>query len=154
MIILSNFKKLALEIYRGNDFKFDLKKSFIRNLYYRWKKDNILFTKFSVFSTNKTLSGEIYMWEYLSKSIYKNNNNDIQIQHEHIIFISPFQIRKIIKTPHLYIDCTFINPQDFYQLIVILYYDIDIQKRSPGCYILINSKTEKDINTHLKVLKI
>ena len=95
MIILSNFKKLALEIYRGNDFKFDLKKSFIKNLYYRWKKDNILFTKFSVFSTNKTLSGEIYMREYLSKSIYKNNNNDIQIQHEHIIFIPGFPLSPI-----------------------------------------------------------
>ena len=153
LIVLSNFKKLALELYRGNDFKFDLKKSFIRNLYYRWKKDNIIFTKFSVFSTNKTINGEIYMCEFLIKSIYKNNNSDKQIQHEHIIFISPFQIRKIIKTPHLYIDCTFIYPQDFCQLIVILYYDIDIQKRSPGCYILINNKTENGYKLSFKSFK-
>ena len=43
---------------------------------------------------------------------------------------------------HLYIDCTFIYPKDFKQLLVILQYDEEIKKRAPGCYILLNNKTE------------
>ena len=69
------------------------------------------------------------MREYLSKYIYKSTNSDEQIQHEHIIFISPFQIRRISKSEHLYFDCTFVYPKDFCQLIFILYFDADIQKR-------------------------
>ena len=41
------------------------------------------------------------MREYLSKYIYKNNYSEEQIQHEHIIFMSPFQIRRIAKSKHL-----------------------------------------------------
>ena len=75
-------------------------------MYYNWKKDNIIFTKFSVFTSNKCLNGEIYMREYLSKYIYKNNYSEEQILHEHIIFMSPFQIRRIAKSKHLYFDGT------------------------------------------------
>ena len=39
-----------------------------------------------------------YLYENNSKNIYKNEN---------IIFISPFQIRKIIQTKHLYFDGKF-----------------------------------------------
>ena len=47
LIILSEFNKHALNLYRGNEYKFDLKKNFIRNLYDNRKKNNIIFTKFS-----------------------------------------------------------------------------------------------------------
>jgi len=153
LIILSEFNKHALNLYRGNEYKFDLKKNFIRNLYYNWKKDNIIFTKFSVFTSNKCLNGEIYMREYLSKYIYKNINSEEQIQHEHIIFMSPFQIRRMAKSKHLYFDCTFVYPKDFSQLIIILYFDDDIQKRAPGCYILINNKTENGYKMAFKSFK-
>ena len=122
-------------------------------MYYNWKKDNIIFTKFSVFASNKCLNGEIYMREYLSKYIYKNNYSEEQIQHEHIIFMSPFQIRRIAKSKHLYFDCTFVYPKEFMQLIVILYFDDDIQKRAPGCYILINNKTENGYKNAFKSFK-
>ena len=121
-------------------------------MYYNWKKDNIVLTKFRVFSTNKCLNGEIYMREYLSKYIYKNNYSDEQIQPEHIIFIS-LQIRRIAKSKHLYFECTFVYPKEFSQLIIILYLDDDIQKRTPGCSILLNDKTENGYKIVLKVLK-
>jgi len=142
LILFSDFMKRSSEIYRNNDYNFDLKKNFIKNLYYNWKKDNIIFTKFSVFKSYKTLDNELFMRDFTSTYIYKTKNSEQLIKHEHIIFISPFQIRKILSSLHLYIDCTFIYPKDFKQLLVILYYDEEIEKRAPGCYILLNNKTE------------
>ena len=46
------------------------------------------------------------------------------------------------ESPHFYIDGTFVYPSDFKQLIVILFYDIYINKRIPGVFALINNKTE------------
>ena len=47
------------------------------------------------------------------------------------------------KSEHYYIDGTFIYPSDFRQMIVILYYDNEKQKRFPGLYALINNKQEE-----------
>lgn len=54
--------------------------------------------------------------------LYKKNGENIY-HHEHVIFSSPFQINKMIISPHLYFDATFIQPKDFNQLIIVLYYD-------------------------------
>ena len=69
LILFSDFMKRSSEIYRNNDYNFDLKKNFIKNLYYNWKKDNIIFTKFSVFNSNKALNGEIFMRKFVSTYI-------------------------------------------------------------------------------------
>ena len=114
----------------------------IKNIYYNWKKNSILFTKYSIFKSNKTIDGQIYMREFKHTYLYNNDGNKI-INHEHIIYISPFQIKKILTAPHLYFDCTFIYPKDFIRLLIVLYFDNDIKKRAPGCYILLNNKSEK-----------
>ena len=48
----------------------------------------------------------------------------------------------MITSPHLYFDATFIQPKDFSQLLVVLYYDNEINKKCPGAYILLNNKYE------------
>ena len=63
---------------------------------------------------------------------------------EFIIWMTDFQHKKIISSKHLYIDRTFHVPKNFYQLIIILYYDELTNKPYPGAFILINSKTEID----------
>ena len=87
-----------------------------------------------------------YLWENLLVHIYiyiyKAKNSDQLIKHELIIFISPFPIRKILISLYLYIDYIFIYPKDFKQLLVILYYNEEIQKRTPGSNILLNNKKE------------
>ena len=153
LLILSNFLKKAIELYRGNEYYFTLSKNTLRNIYYKWRNNNIIFTKFSIFSNNKTKDGELYMRDFVSTYIYKKNDSNQLIKHEHIIFISPFQIRKIISASHLYFDCTFIYPNEFSQLLIILYYDEEINMRSPGAYILLNNKTENGYYLALSNLK-
>lgn len=49
----------------------------------------------------------------------------------------------MINSQHIYIDGTFITTKDYYQLIVIMYYDTNANKKIPGCYILINNKSKQ-----------
>ena len=56
--------------------------------------------------------------------------------------MSNFFLKKLQKANHFYIDRTFIFPPDFSQLIVLLYFDENIKKRYPGCFLLINNKSE------------
>ena len=65
------------------------------------------------------------------------------MKHEHIIFVSDFFIKKLIKAEHFYIDGTFIYPSEFKQLLVILYHDREKNKRFPGLFALTNNKHEE-----------
>ena len=58
-----------------------------------------------------------------------------------MIFFSDFDIKRLIKSEHLLIDGTFVKPIGFLQTIIIMYYDIIIDKMIPGIYIIINNKT-------------
>ena len=57
------------------------------------------------------------------------------------------------KSPHIYIDGTFITMKDYYQLIVIMYYGIQSNKKIPGCFILINNKNTQGYITVFKAFK-
>ena len=59
----------------------------------------------------------------------------------------------MINSPHIYIDGTFITTKDYYQLIVVMYYDVNSNKKIPGCYILINDKYMQGYLTAFKAFK-
>ena len=71
-----------------------------------------------------------------------NKSTNTQFEHEHVIYISDYFIKKLNKASHFYIDGTFIYPPDFKQLIVILYYDKVINERMAGLFALMNDKKE------------
>ena len=48
----------------------------------------------------------------------------------------------------------FVYLDGFAQLIIALYYDNEIQKRTPGCYILLNNKKEQSYIYLFKALII
>lgn len=70
----------------------------------------------------------------------------------HAIFISDFFINELRKAKHMYIDCTFIKPKDFKQVLIILYYNDLIYKNFPASFILLNNKREKSYYIVLKYL--
>lgn len=106
LIKIGQLIKYARDLYRQSSYSFDLSTDKIKNIFYNWKRNNFIFTKYSVFKNNKTIYGDIYLRDYSSKYIYKNLGNNVLLQ-EHIIFISSFQIRKVISPKHLFFDCTF-----------------------------------------------
>lgn len=59
-----------------------------------------------------------------------------------MIFISNYYIKKLIGDADWYFDGTFVYPNHFIQLIVILYRDDILGKIFPAFYSLINNKKE------------
>ena len=75
------------------------------------------------------------------------------IENKSFIFFRDFNIKRIIASEHLLIDGTFIYQKNYMQTIIIMYYDIIIEKMISGIFILINNKTEekyKDSITYIK----
>jgi hypothetical protein len=62
-----------------------------------------------------------------------------------MIFFSDFDIKRLINSEHLLVDRTFIFPIGFMQAIIIMYYDVIIEKMIPRIFIVANNKTQKDI---------
>ena len=126
----NDFKKEADKLYAKNNFQFSIGEHFYSNIYYNWRKLSNAFNKYSIFENQKTLDDKQLLRDF-SQTILYNKNNNSTFQHEHIIFISDYFIKKLNKAEHFYIDGTFIYPQDFKQLIVILYLEENINKRMP-----------------------
>ena len=58
-----------------------------------------------------------------------------------MIFCSDFFIKKLLDSHHWYIDGTFLRPEGFSQLIIIIYYDTEQNNKYPDLYSLINNKS-------------
>ena len=142
IVTFSEFKKYGQELYYKKENNFSINNNMYSNIYYNWRKSSNLFKKSSIFDNQKTLDGNQFMRDYCITMLYKKNNKDV-FQHEHIIFVSDYFIKKLYKSEHFYIDGTFIYPSDFKQMIVILYFDNEKRKRFPGLFALMNNKKEE-----------
>ena len=141
LIKYSDFRKNASELYEKTKCNFTIENYTFSNIYYNWRKNSNLFNKFSIFSNKLTKEGKIYLRDYTFKLIYNSNGKQL-FEHEHIIYISSYFIRKLRAAEHFYIDGTFVFPNGFKQLLVILYKDNNKNKRFPGAFALINNKKE------------
>ena len=85
---------------------------------------------------------KIYLCDYTFKLIYNSNGKTIIWAWAYNIYIYSYFIRKLRAAEHFYIDGTFVFPNGFKQLLVILYKDNNKNKRFPGAFALINNKKE------------
>ena len=60
--------------------------------------------------------------------------------HEHIIFFTDDNIKRIIASEHLLIDSTYTFPEKFYQTLIIMFYDPIYLKMFPGIFVAMNNK--------------
>ena len=143
-IKLKDFQKYGNEYYINKKLneKFVIDNIFLKNAYYR--------------ITNKYFNLELEgIYDYCNK--IKNNQNFCRnislkqiinkekkvIDHKAIIFFTDFDIKRLINSEHLLLDGTFIYPKGFIQTIIIMYFDIIVEKMVPGIFILINNKTSE-----------
>ena len=101
---------------------------------------------------NKTKLNKNFLREVLYTYIYPKSINK-PFLHRHIIWCSPFFIKKLQLTHHIYLDRTFIHPNNFKQLLVVLIYDEGTKSRYPAAYILLNSKLLQSYLISLNSLK-
>ena len=102
------------------------------------EKNSLSFTKYSALQSPNTLENETFLRDYSYITLY-NTSGKSQFEHEHMIFISNYFINKLLEATHIYIDGTFLFPDGFKQLIVILYRDENSGVRYPGLFALINN---------------
>ena len=76
------------------------------------------------------------------KLLYKADGKTL-FKHEHIIFMSNYFIRKLQNALHYYIDDTFIHTPGFKQIIIIMYLDLNFNKRYPALFCLMNNKNKE-----------
>ena len=148
-ISFHDFIKEAENIYNKNKCSFDIKSNTFSNIYYNWRKNSNSFNKFSIYEHTLTNNKKPFLRDYTYKTIYSKDGKSI-INHEHVIYISDFYIKKLRESKHFYIDGTFVNPKGFKQLIVILYYEQNLERRFPGVFALINNKTENEYKNLFK----
>ena len=106
-----------------------------------------------VFDNNKTLDGNEFLQNQVYDILFDDKNNK-QIKHMHIIFISNFFINKMRNINYIYVDGTFICPNNFSQIIIILRFAHIINRKYLLSYILINNKTQIGYELALKNFKI
>ena len=106
------------------------------------RNNSFIFKSHSILENNTTFNKKIYLRDYCITYFYKPNGNSLYI-YEHVIYISPFHINKIINSSHQYFDGTYIFSSDFSQILIVLYYDKETNKKLPATYILFNNKYEK-----------
>ena len=139
MVTCKKFIKKGYDIYNKNKCKFDVKNYTFKNIYYTWRKNSLSFTKYSAIQNSKTLENDSFLRDYTYITLY-NASGKSQFEHEHMIFISNYFVNKISASTPIYIDGTFLYPDGFKQLIVILYRDDISGIRYPGLFALINNR--------------
>ena len=78
-----------------------------------------LFSKISIFNNKYTKDNEIFLRDHSFKYICNKKDNKL-IEHQHVIYISNFFIKKLGESDHYYIDGTFVFPKGFKQMLIIL----------------------------------
>ena len=139
MISCNDFIKKGYKLYNKNNCQFNVEKYTFKNIYYNWRKNSNIFTKYSALENPLTKENTIFLRDYTYTNLYNKSGKTLFL-HEHMIFISNYFIKKLNAAEHIYIDGTFIFPPGFKQFIVILYRDETSGKRYPGLYALINNK--------------
>ena len=111
--------------------------NFINN----WKYKSIKFTQYNIFIKTNIIDddGSTILKEYNCFYSYNKNSAD-SILNIYAIWMSDLMISHVRKSKHIFIDCTWYQPQGFKQILVILFKDIIINKKIPCCFMILNNK--------------
>lgn len=142
---------MATDLYYKLDCAFEIKYNTFTNIYYNWRRNTISFKKFTIFNNRFTKNNKEFLRDYTLKLIYNEKGNKL-IMHKHAIFLSNYFLKCLQLTNHYYIDGTYVYPNEFKQLIVIQFLHHQYNIRIPGCFILINNKTEVGYKYMLNIL--
>ena len=141
-----DFIKYGKLLYHKNkdnlDDFFKINDTFLKNTYYNLLKKLYDLNLDNLYEYSKILeNGENFCRTIIIKQLISKQLK--LIEHKAIIFFTDFDIKRLIVSEHLLIDGTFVYPHNYSQTIIIMYYDIIIQKMIPGIFIVINYKTEE-----------
>ena len=135
------FKEEFKKIYNNNKFNFPINENFLSNIITKWKKSSDRFTKMCIYKNKYDYDNRLILRDH--RIIPINENNKISTTYyEYIIWGNNENISRMRQSRNFFIDGTFHHPEEFTQLILIMYKDIITSIKIPCLYILVNSKKE------------
>ena len=140
-IACKDFILYAKKIYFENKLneKFKIDDIYLKNAYYKIKKNLLHINLEDVYEYSKFNGDKNFCRSIVIKQLVTKEKKTID--HKAILFFTDFDIKRLIISEHILLDGTFIFPEGFMQTIIIMYYDILIEKMIPGIFIVINNKT-------------
>ena len=126
---------------------------YLKNTFFKIKKKLFNLNFEEIYEYCKLLKNNENFCRNISIKQIVTNDKKI-IENKSMIFFSDFDIKRLIKSEHLLIDGTFVKPIGFLQTIVIMYFDIIIDKMIPGIFIIINNKTYEGYYDSFLFIKI
>lgn len=149
LISYEEFSKEAKTYYDTLKCNFTIFPTTFFNLYKKIRNDSGLFNIEYVIKNNLTVD----KFPFFRKANYEVNPFKKNHISKYLIWASDYHLNKMKKSTSFIIDGTFIRPFGYYQTLIIMYLENDSNKYIPGCYILLNSKTEFNYKESLKFLK-
>lgn len=89
-------KNYVTEYLKSNPIDFTLKDNKLAVIFYPWKRSSKLFSQFSIYDNNYTKDNQDYLRDVENILLYENNGKKMYC-HSHIIWVSPFFIKRILK---------------------------------------------------------
>ena len=121
-------------IYNENKYNFSLKDNTIKNIIERWKWTSLRFTKYNAIENKYNKKGDLILYDYTNTIIYTSWKKTINA--EYFICSTDPIITRIRKSNHLFIDATFHHPNNYFQLLLIIFKDYISSEYYPGFFIL------------------
>lgn len=130
-----------------------MKENTIKNIYYPFRNNTDIYKWTSLFFNNTTKDNKIFLKEFREIYIYDNEKKKFYL-YRYAILAFTFHINNIIRSKHIYLGATFICPKEFNKLFILLYLYQTNNLKIPGCFILVNNKTEISFILYLNIIWI
>ena len=122
------YKDKFKDIYNKDNSNFQIDNNFLSNIISKWRNNSNRFTKSTVWDNIYDYENRLILREF--RSIYDSSaQTKSPKQYEFIIWANEENIKRLRKSNHYYIDCTFHHPKDYSQLLIIMYKDIITEKK-------------------------
>ena len=126
------YKDKFKDIYNKENYNFPIDNNFLSNIITKWRNNSNRFTKLSVWDNIYDFDNRLILKEF--RSIFDSSEqNKSPKQYEFIIWANDENIKRLGKSNHYYIDCTFHHPKEYNQLLIIMYKDIITEKKYQEC---------------------
>ena len=130
------FKDKMMELY-NNNYNFIINNNKLNNFISQWKNKSNKFNKNSIFDNIEDKKGNLILRDY--RIFYKYDKDKRKPQkYEYVIWGNNQNLIRICKSNIWFLDGTFHHPDNFQQVLILMYKDYLTGEKIPGLYILMN----------------
>ena len=149
---LLNKQKCFIKNFKPLYAKIKIKDNHLKYLYTKYKKIIFPETLDEIFEYSKNVDELGFFCRNITKCLLIDKKGNI-IEHSHLIFFTEIMMKRLLTSENLLIDGTFTFPKNFYQTIIIMFYDPLCFKMIPGIFIEINNKTLEGYSESFKFIR-